>query len=312
MAARSAAVRRAIERAFRFVDAPGDSRAVAAEVVKQPLSYRLTSTPRMADFDDLHFLGPLERHALSLPRRRDSPPPSLPSSPARQFEYPIIAAGTGGWSVQLKMSARGEAHYVGESSEEVVAPIVDALSRLATIPQVRGGSYEPRLLEVTGYRGSVPLTVLWLRSRSGQPDLIYYAGNSQAPNSADTTTQAMVALFLPKSLLEPHRLYSVDEFFRVAREPVVKPTQDERWAIERATVCARATPSPRGQLQFDRAVVELGLNFTNDAIVWYVYFPLPTDPPRQPDPIVYNWFGQNLFAVDEMTSECRVIGHEMQ
>jgi hypothetical protein len=102
----------------------------------------------------------------------------------------------------------------------------------------------------------------------------------------------------------------VDDFFRVAREPVVTPTRDERWAIERATACARATPSQRGPLQFERAVAEIGLNSANDAIVWYVYFPVATDPPRQPDPIVYNWFGQNLFAVDETTSECRLIGHE--
>jgi hypothetical protein len=310
MAAWSASLRAALESAFRFVNAPGNSREVAMEVLKQPLSYHLTGTPRLADFDDLQLLGPMERHALALPRRRDSPDPSLPSSPARQFEYPVVAAGVGARSVLLEMSARGQAHYVNESSGPADSLLVDALARLATIERVRRGGYEPRLLTVTGYRGTMPFTVLWLRSQSGEPDLLVYPGNPQAPASADTATQAMVARFLPKTLLQPHRLYSVREFFEAAREPVVKPTRDEAWAIERARTCARATPSQRGPLQFDRAVVEVGLNGTNDAIVWYVYFPVASDPARLPDPLVYNWFGLNLFAVDETTSECRVVGHE--
>jgi hypothetical protein len=158
----------------------------------------------------------------------------------------------------------------------------------------------------------MPFTVLWLRSQSGEPDLLVYPGLPQAPALADTASRALAARFLPRTLLQPNRLYSVDEFFRAAREPVVQPKQNERWAIERATTCARATPSQRGPLEFDRAVVEIGLNGTNDAIVWYVYFPVASDPSRLPDPLVYNWFGLNLFAVDETTSECRVVGHERQ
>jgi hypothetical protein len=243
-------VRTSLRQAFRFVEAPGDSRVVAQDALKQPWVVSLANTPRLADFDDLQLLEPIERHNLALPRRLDAPNPSLPSSPAARFEYPVVAAGEGIASVRLELNDRGEAHFLlNLSGQQDGTPLVQALSRLATMERVQTGDYEPRLLELTRYRGSAPatLTVLWLRSRSGRPDLFYH------PQKANARI---------KTRLESERLYAADEFFKAARALVATPTRDERWAIDVATACARMAAAPTGRrpLLFDQPTVEVGFN----------------------------------------------------
>jgi len=63
--------------------------------------------------------------------------------------------------------------------------IAAAIEQLASLPQVRAGSYEIRLLSIPcpPLANSSVFDVVWLKSDTGQPDLIYQlpGGNSKLP-----------------------------------------------------------------------------------------------------------------------------------
>ena len=126
--------------------------------------------------------------------------------------------------------------------------------------------------------------VVWLHAENGAPDLLYQ------PRPSDPRVTAH---------LEFDRLYTVADFFKAVRQLPVQPKHDEAWARDTAAACAKqtgVTGGGGGALRLADGSVEIGLNTTQDAIVWYVYF-------EEQDGRIVSHRGAR-FTVDESTGTC--------
>jgi hypothetical protein len=127
--------------------------------------------------------------------------------------------------------------------------------------QVRGGNYEPRLVEVNGVLGSSPIIVLWLHSTSGRPDLYY---------------RPLLSEFGGVSKVEMEKVYAAEEFLAAARELPSVPRYNEAWAINIGSACARASwPEDSNPLDYDQGVAEAGVgsgSAQGGVLGWYVDF----------------------------------------
>jgi hypothetical protein len=124
--------------------------------------------------------------------------------------------------------------------------------------------------------------VLWLRSRTGAPDLFYQ------PRNPDPRVTSLMAF---------ERLYTAQEFFMAVRQLPVSPRHDDAWALTTAAACAKDVPGAGGgRLALDRGTAEISVTDDQKTIVWRVHF--PEEPAR-----LMSHPGAN-FTIDESTGAC--------
>jgi hypothetical protein len=242
-------------REFRFVSGPADGQSFIREVLTRPPTP--ASAPRLITSASLEIVEPLPFYELVLPRKPNAPDPSLPTT-TNAYHYIVRASGQSVGTIGLISYPSGPAlNWVGPAT--ITEPVFSALEQLVAMEQVRGGSYEPRLVRVTGVRGTLPLLAVWLRSSSGRPDLFYRVRDPD---------------FRGPTSVELERVYNTQAFLTAARTLPLSPRHDESWAITTATACAKAEPgTTQGPLIYDLATAEVGLSDQGDHIVWFVYFP---------------------------------------
>ncbi len=267
---------------FRFASGPTDGPELIRSVFARPPDSGLTAhllSPKMIEISE-----PLPFYRLTLPRSAGASDPQLPALP-ETYHYLVSVNGQTVSSIALAPYPTGSA-VNGIGSARVSLSRLEALQALAQMAAIRGGDYEPRLLNISGVRGTVPIEVVWLHSSRGLPDLFYRL--PQAYFSRDTTS------------VELDRLYNIEELMVAVRALPVSAKYDERWATATAAVCAQGSQGTYGgSLIYDGARVEIGLNDEGDGVVWYVYF-----SERLPDGIMGTHSGAAFF-VDEADSSCR-------
>lgn len=277
-------------RELRFVSGPADGQAVIREVLARPPNPG--SIQRLINAPALQILAPLPYYDLLLPRRLGAPDPSLPAT-SGLFHY-IVSSGD---QVEATLSLasnrdRSVLHWIGDASAS--ESVLRALHELAGMTEVRGGAYEPRLLRITGARGTSPVLMLWLHSASGSPDLFY---RPRDPHFRGVTK------------VEGEKLYSLEALLQAARTLPVAPRHDEAWAVRATMECARTTsPTYGGTFAPEQAVVEIGVNDKQDGVVWHVFVPelRPTGGRVmlvKPEPGV-------AMLVDEADGSCKPVARE--
>jgi hypothetical protein len=268
-------------RELRFVAGPADERTFIREMLARPPNP--ASAPQLITAASLEFLAPLPFYELVLPRRVNAPNAPLPGT-SNVYHYLVRASGETVATIGLTSHSAGSVlSWVGPAGTS--EPVFDAVRRLAGFEQVRGGGYEPRLVRVTGVRGTQPVLALWLRSSSGRPDLFYRPRDPE---------------FRGVTKVELEKLYTTDEFLMAARTLPLTPKHDEAWAITTASACAKDIRGTfGGPLISGQATAEVGLGDKGDRIVWYVSF-----PERMPEGVLGSHSGA-AFYVDESNGACQ-------
>jgi hypothetical protein len=192
------------------------------------------------------------------------PLPDLPT-PANKFYYLLRASDDVAGFLRLESHPIGSVLSYYWWDRINADSVYSGLVRLVQSQQVRDGNYEPRLVQVTGVRGAMPVMVLWLRSSSGSPDLYYWPRD----NTYRGATQ-----------LQGARVYNAADFMSAARALPSPPVHNEAWAVTIANACARAAwPEGRDQLVYERASAEIGLMVASEPpnaveqMGWYVDIP---------------------------------------
>jgi hypothetical protein len=288
-------------REFRFVSGPADGQAFIRKVLARPPYPSVAAgliPPAALEIDE-----PIQLYQLNLTRRADPPNQSLPtprisaSWGESQAYYYLVRS-----SDQLAGFIRLATHPAGSVDNSIDSPSLEpdvvfrALRQLAQIDQVRGGNYEPRLVQVIGVRAARPVWVFWLHSTLGRPDLFY------RPRDVN---------FHGFTKVETERLYTTGEFLAIAKALPSEPRYDEQWAVGRARACATADwPAIRDVLLYEQAVTEIGLSgqsipgpqaVQDERLGWYVYF-----PEREDRRVMRSHTGATFF-IDETTGACRII-----
>lgn len=154
---------------LHFAKGPAGDQALIRQVLARPP--QPSNAPLVVHSTALQVAGPLPRYDLRLSRAATAPEPALPTTIV--MHHYLVRSG-GQFAAMVFLSAAMEsAEFVAMSSDRNHAPLFDALQELSGMEAVRGGSYEPRLLQVSGDQGMSALQVIWLHSSAGKPDLLY-------------------------------------------------------------------------------------------------------------------------------------------
>jgi hypothetical protein len=288
-------------RGLQFVSGPRDAQAAIRRVLARPQFP--ASAPLIITSAALEVLEPIPMYELRLTPRSAAPNPSLPTL-SNRYLYLVRAADQVVGFISLDAYPTVFTPAMGYPGPDPFPPgavynssftaaanadaVFRSLQQLAQMEQVRGGNYEPRSVQVYGVRGASPVSVLWLHSKSGRPDLFY---RERDPDYRGWTQ------------VEAGKLYTTEEFLTAARALPV-PRYNEAWAIRIASGCARAEwPMSRHPLIYDQAVAEIGVSAEGtqsiSRIVWYVYF-----PERQEERTKH---AGARFLVDETDGTCRML-----
>jgi hypothetical protein len=260
-------------RTLNMARTPAADQALIRSVLDRPpnpgLVWQLTTTA------SIQVMDPLPWYEMRLQKSRDVRNPGVPGLSTRRY-YLLQTAEQG--AAYMGVESRPTGSVLSSSILQTVnaTPVLRALQQLAGMERVRGGGYEPRLVQVSGVRGTGALSVLWLHSAAGRPDLFFWP----RPES-----------FSGRTRLEADRIYLLDELIQVAGAPPVEPRHDEAWALTTALACVKAAPEKHleypGQTLFaDRAEIQLGFDNQQDHVVWYVFLPgsLPPGEARKVHP----------------------------
>jgi hypothetical protein len=275
---------------FRFAAGPSDGLDVVNDFLIHPSTNLLATIPKLADFDSLRVLPPIAFSEFSLPETPQTlsggvPQGPAPSLPGRTdlYTYLVETEGKGIAAITVHVNTLGHAELWTPSTDTYET--VRALTQLSAMERVRTGSYELRLLRVSGRGGSVPAAMLWLKSESGNSDLFYELPN---PNPRFS------------SLFQLETLYTKEEFLNLAGTHSA-PAKDAAWAIRTAMVCAANARSVGGSpLLFDKATA-LPWEGRVGALQWWVTIP-EQSPRSMPNGAA--------FLVDETTGICTVASRE--
>ena len=282
-------------RELRFVSGPVDGQELIRRVLARPPNP--SSAPRLITSAALDVLEPIPLYDLRLVRWTDEPI-STTAEPRGTHYYLVRAANETVGFVGLDSHPSGSllgsvgVDWTTSASPFNADALYDALQQVAQMEQVRGGNYEPRLVQVIGVRGALPPVVVWLHS-SGKPDLYY------RPRDVDARSSTKV---------ESEKLYTSDELLVAAKTLPSPARYNAAWALSIATACARefwGTRTDRNPLNYDQPVVESGVNGGSsreaERVGWYVYF-----PERNVLRIIRSHSGI-IFFVDESNGACRLI-----
>lgn len=229
-------------------------------VLDRPPSPLLAS--QLISAASVQVMDPLPWFELRAGKTREVRNPGVPRPTTRRFHL-LQAAEQVVAIMGVDSNATGPVFSSSSLTTVNAAPLLRALQQLAGMERVRGGGYEPRLVQVYGVRGVTVLSVLWLHSAAGRPDLFYW------PRSE---------VFSGRTKLQADRIYQLDELVQVAGAPPVEPQHDGAWALATALACVKAAPEkyrqyPGQTLFTDRAEVEVGFDSQQDRVVWYVFLP---------------------------------------
>ena len=111
------------------------------------------------------------------------------------FYYALSAYGKPYQSLWFEVNHKGTGPVLGPEFGNRTRWLAETMERVANLAQLKGGQYEPRLLEYM-YPNGLPAQVVWLKALSGGPDLIY-----TAPYAAYN--------------LKRNTLYAADEFLKI-------------------------------------------------------------------------------------------------
>jgi hypothetical protein len=271
---------------LKFAPGPADGVTTAEAMLRSLGVGNLSRAPELADASRTRLSKPLPSYRLVLPRRSGLAL-QIPQTTS-DFDYIAFVSGQPMALLSVRVDRFGTSQYLNVVSSEIAIPIARALQQLATSAKVQQGAYEPRLLHVTGPRGTPPLRVLWLKSVDGGDDLIYQ------PTNPDERVARLTRV-------EFERVYTLAEFLDTARQFVNPPQHDEAWAVRVATECARATGatgSAGTPLRFNLGVAEAGVSARpgDTGVAWFVTFP------ESPD--VHRSHSGAGFLVYESTATC--------
>lgn len=270
---------------FRFAHGPAGSE----ELIRQALERPAEPISAIVNAPSLQVLQPLPHYSLELPGSSRKYDPSLPANPDSYHHLfrsgDLFPALIKLYTAGTPSTAATRAWIDTTESDTKAAELFTALQLLSAMEPVRDGSFEPRLLRVTG-DGFTPLLVIWLRSPT-KPDLFFLP---------------QVAASRGPTRMESGKLYSTSEFMAAARALPLPPQHDAQWAAARAAACAAAVSGPdQALLVDDRSLIETGLNDRRDRVHWYVYLnePATDDPP--------NMIFRTALQVDDVNGSCKPV-----
>lgn len=178
---------------LRFIQGPEGGQALIRQVLARPP--QTVSVPVVVYSSNLQVLPPLPFYDLRLSQTTGAPVPALPAK-ATSLRY-LVRSGDA-FAARIYVDPRPDGPtFVAMGSDRSDGAPITALEELAAMDAVRGGDYEPRLLQVTNEARRQSLTVIWLHSVSGKPDLFY------RPRDPD---------FRGETLVESQKLYTTAEF----------------------------------------------------------------------------------------------------
>jgi hypothetical protein len=125
------------------------------------------------------------------------------------YRYLIMSSGQYVATVALQENASGTGSPTSIGAEFDGPGMIVGLQQLETLDQVTSGSYEVRIIQ--GVRLGASPTVLWLKSNTASPDLIYIP---TGPFMSD--------------VLQAGKVYTADEFLELARPLAQQEMQNRR------------------------------------------------------------------------------------
>jgi hypothetical protein len=183
---------------LRFIQGPEGEQALIRQALARPP--QTVSVPLVVYSTSLQVLPPLPFYDLRLQQTATASDPALPTK-ATSLRYLVLSGDAFAAHIYVDPRPDGPA-FVSMGSDSRDGRPISALRELAEMDVVRAGDYEPRLLQVTNEARRQALTVIWLHSSSGKPDLFY---KPRDPDFRGTTT------------VESQKLYTTTEFLAAAQ-----------------------------------------------------------------------------------------------
>jgi hypothetical protein len=272
-------------RELQFVSGPPNAEEFVRRVLARPENP--SRVHALISAASLQVLKPIARYDFWVTGRNGIPVALLPT-PTNGYVYVVRPPSQDAGYIYLESSPTGLVHNSFYSPEENDDQLFRTLQQLGQMEQVRGGSYEPRLVQVIGVRGASAFPVIWLHSKSGRPDIFY--------RERDPWNRGF-------SNVVGEKLYAAQEFLTAARTLPLTPRYNETWASSVASACSRAAwPSTSNPLNYEQPAVEIGVRGPStheQQLGWYVHF-----PERENAQLPRSKHGGATFFVDEATGAC--------